>query len=125
MKKKIPFDDQEMEDIQYVYLEEFNRESWLRLGKKFCNIITKEDWEDFESQVSQLEYSFKKISKSPSLNSGPVSFWKTLQNAYPKLFKLAIAILALPHSSVPVERIFSNMKDILSPQKKSNDFRES
>ena len=37
--------------------------------------------------------------------------WESLSSLYPYISKLAKAILVLPHSSVPVERVFSQMQD--------------
>lgn len=51
----------------------------------------------------------------------PLQYWERQKYVYPHLYKLAVAYLCTPASSVPCERVFSKAGEILS--KKRNRLR--
>ena len=61
-------------------------------------------------------------SKSTSVNP-QLEYWERQKQVYPNLYKLAVAFLCTPASSVPCERVFSKAGEILS--KKRNCLKPS
>jgi len=47
----------------------------------------------------------------------PYLWWSTNKNQYPILHKLAMKYLHIPATSVPSERLFSDAKNLITPQK--------
>uniref|UniRef100_A0A8C6TE01 BED-type domain-containing protein n=1 Tax=Neogobius melanostomus TaxID=47308 RepID=A0A8C6TE01_9GOBI len=62
----------------------------------------KEDTTDIESELNRYCQD-----KCPSPQIDPMDWWKTNENKYPQLAKLASAYLCVPATSVPSERVFS------------------
>ena len=54
MKKKLPFKAPILTDLDVVFFTNFEREKWERIGKKFCNIITKSREMDFIDEMGSL-----------------------------------------------------------------------
>lgn len=85
---------------------------WRALGNTFKSIITPEKEEQFEFQLEKFYVKSAEIKATYQDYTGtPLELWIQLRSKYPHVAELAMAILTLPHSSVPVERIFSKMKD--------------
>jgi len=47
----------------------------------------------------------------------PYTWWLTNKNQYPILHKLAMKYLSIPATSVPSERLFSDAKNLITPQR--------
>lgn len=47
----------------------------------------------------------------------PLEYWERQQLIYPTLYKLAIAFLSTPASSVPCERVFSKAGEVVSKRR--------
>ncbi|XP_036066356.1 zinc finger BED domain-containing protein 1-like [Oryzias melastigma] len=47
----------------------------------------------------------------------PLEYWERQQLIYPTLYKLAIAFLSTPASSVPCERVFSKAREVVSKRR--------
>uniref|UniRef100_A0A915D5A2 HAT C-terminal dimerisation domain-containing protein n=1 Tax=Ditylenchus dipsaci TaxID=166011 RepID=A0A915D5A2_9BILA len=58
-------------------------------------------------KINVFEDELLRYSTTPSLNIDPLKFWKTNEEAYPILAKVAKEILCIPASSAPSERAFS------------------
>jgi hypothetical protein len=54
--------------------------------------------------------------KSPDSNL--IKYWIALRPKYPNLTRLAIDILTIPASSCKCERMFSELGDLLTPQRR-------
>ena len=122
MKDNLPYSHQIMKLAQVVFFEdEYNEAKWLTLRDLFPNILkTKKQRDDFATEVRKMEYTYtrlrEKIRTSISKVS-PVILWKSEAKNYPNMYLLVEALLVLPYSSVPVERVFSSMKDIKTPKR--------
>ena len=62
-----------------------------------------------------FEYLSARIEPS---NKDPLEFWKNNATKYPILAKMAADYLAIPASSVPVECVFSDAKNLVSFKRK-------
>ncbi|GBC25678.2 zinc finger BED domain-containing protein RICESLEEPER 2-like [Rhizophagus irregularis DAOM 181602=DAOM 197198] len=86
---------------------------------------------DNEFEVGSLAaYMFKKrktsftneleayLSEPPeNFNMDVLAFWKVHENKFPNLFKMARDFLAIPGTSVPVERVFSGVMDLITQRR--------
>ena len=89
-----------------------DKDKWKTLSNTFKNIITLEKEEKFEFELEKFYVKASDIrDRYQDFSGTPLELWRQLKPRYPHLSELAMAILTLPHSSVPVERIFSKMKD--------------
>lgn len=85
----------------------------MLLAKKFVNIISKEEERRFIRDLESFDVNQADIFGNPTLfKQSPLNMWKCLEDSYPTMARLAKAILVLPHSTVNVERLFSETKDI-------------
>jgi len=114
MKTKLPYQNEIMNDIQVIFLKEFDRDKRLRLQNRFNNIISSEKMRNaFINELENLQYNFDDISSAVKMRRvSPLETWKTLEEDYPTLCILARALFVLPCSTVDVERIFSSLKNI-------------
>jgi len=114
MKIQLPFNEEILKDAQVVFLKEFDKEKWLRLQSRFTNILSTDKMRAcFCNELDSLEYRFEEIqSEIKAKKKSPLESWANYEEEYPNICILAKAILTLPHSTVSVERIFSNIKDI-------------
>lgn len=114
MKNKLPYKGDIWDDIDVIFFNEFNQQKWENLKKKFVNIISTDEMKDkFTLEVGKLETKFKKIQlEKLMVNSSPVTLWMSHKNKYPTIYRLVRALLVLPSSSAPVERVFSSLKNI-------------
>ena len=113
MKKKLPFENELIEQAQVIFLEEFNKNYWLSLGSRFSNILNTDKLkENFINELDNFQFNFKKYKQIPSYTSSPIQMWKGFKKPYPTMYLLAMALMVLPYSSVCLERIFSQLRDI-------------
>jgi len=86
------------------------------LKEYFPNILQIEKQRDeFVTEVKRIEYTYERIKErlqNSMVKSSPLALWKSESAKYSNMYLLARAIFVLPYSSVPVERVFSAMKDI-------------
>lgn len=113
MKKRLPFKEQIFKDCEPIFKPvPFNKANWRKLGDTFTNIITKERLEKFKFELERFETNEEAITEGmKSFGGTPLELWQRLLTDYTCMKDLATALLMLPHSSCPVERIFSQMKD--------------
>lgn len=58
------------------------------------------------------------VSELPVLEEyDPFSWWATNRNQYPILHQIAMKYLSIPATSVPSERLFSDAKNLITPQR--------
>ena len=50
-------------------------------------------------------------------NEDPLEYWGRQKGLYPNLYKLAVAFLSTPASSVPCERVFSKAGEVVSKKR--------
>jgi len=117
MKERLPYNNQEIRDSLIVYCEEdFDFEKWLKLKDSFPNILkTKKMRDDYVNEIKKIEYGYKKMQnqlQNTMEKMTPLTVWRNHAKTYPNAFEVAKAIFVLPYSSIPVERVFSALKDI-------------
>jgi len=117
MKVNLPYSKEILSLCQSIFFEEdFNENKWLKLKDLFPNILrTKKQKDDFATEVRRMEYTYTKIKdrlRASTTKISPLTVWKNESLTYPNMYLLVKALFVLPYSSVPVERVFSNMKDI-------------
>jgi len=118
MRKKLPFNEEIMLNMSVVFFKEFNRDKWEKLGERFKNIIPTADQQNFKYEVRRLAYNFDDIGGPVVISKGnPIEVWTAREEEYPLCSKLAKALLVLPHSTCPVERTFSTMRDFRTPKR--------
>jgi len=118
MTKKLPFNEEVISNMSVVFFKEFNQEKWEKLGERFQNVITLSDQQNFKYEVRRLAYNFDEIGHPLIISKGnPIEIWTAREEEYPLCSKLAKALLVLPHSTCPVERVFSTMRDFRTPKR--------
>ena len=118
MKKRLPYNDGLSQLMRVVFLEEFKKESWEKLRIKFTNIISEEKIAPFQLELSIMRANFAKHKTDHTNSRKSILFtWSTLEEKYPNMAQLAKALLVLPSSTVPVERVFSQLKDYKNPKR--------
>ncbi|KZS20831.1 Uncharacterized protein APZ42_012376, partial [Daphnia magna] len=65
----------------------------------------------------ELECYLKEPIVSAHCFTDIINWWQGQINSYPALSKMAMDILAIPATSVPVEREFSGLSDIITPNR--------
>jgi len=139
MKEYLPFDDLVINSISTLDPAQSKKADWIQLGKRFPNLIPQDEnfsnfcteasnWAIDKEKLIELRPKFLKIIKERSYFDA-ISFYsdQALFQQYPCIFKLARALLSLPHSSCAVERCFSQMNLVknLKRNSLSNDNLES
>jgi len=120
MKERLPFQDPILKASRCVFFGSatFEIEPWQTLAKQFRNIIPLDKNSDFQGELKRMDCNYEKLMKDFLDSKNPiVERWDSLQRHYPLISDLAKSILVLPHSSAPVERIFSKMQDFVSPKR--------
>lgn len=107
MKKRLPYENQLLNDIEVVFLEYFDSNKWERLGQHFSQFI---EWEDFMNEVSMFKFNFDDIKKKVASKKVIISVWEEIKEDYVNMTKIAHAVIVLPYSSTPVEELFSEFK---------------
>jgi hypothetical protein len=120
-------------------VDDSKKTDWIQLGKRFPNIIPQDEhfsnfcteasnWTLNKEKLIEVRPKFLKTIKERSYFDA-ISFYsdEDLFQKYPFIFKLARALLSLPHSSCAVERCFSQMSLVknLKRNSLSNDNLES
>jgi hypothetical protein len=85
-----------------------------QLAIRFSNIIHTDQLTKFGHEIENLECNFMQIKKLFENNSKAnwLNIWKTYQDSYSLIYKLARAMQVLPYSTVNIERGFSVATDI-------------
>ena len=113
MKTSLPFEDELLKQTQVVFLREWKEEDWNKLARRFTNIISKQSERHFNAEMKRMAINFKGLSLEHEKSQKTIlETWNHLFKKYPEMARLAMAVLVLPSSTVSVERVFSNMKDI-------------
>jgi hypothetical protein len=121
MKVYLPFDDLVIKSISTLDPAHSKKSDWIQLGKRFPDVIPQDEnfssfcteasnWLLDKEKLIELRPKFLKTIKERSYFDA-ISFYsdEDLFQKYPFIFKLARALLSLPHSSCAVERCFSQM----------------
>jgi len=112
MQERLPFDQEIFKESRVVFFEEWDIDAWRWLAEKFHNIIGPEETTQFQNELKRMSIHFPSLKKQHETSNRTIlESWEYLSAPYPNISKLAKSILVLPHSSVPVERIFSQMQD--------------
>jgi len=118
MKRRLPFEDPLSDQIRVVFLENFDKEAWDKLREAFPNIIEPQQISSFELELKIFKANFATIKDEHKSSKATIlSTWNLLSQKYKHLSKLAKALLVLPSSTVPVERVFSQLKDVKGPKR--------
>ena len=112
MKSRLPFEAPILKDLDVVFLRNFEKSKWKNLANKFSNIIAQHQLKEFNNELERFTIRFQKryMGKMGS-NFSFLQEWRNLCNDFPLLAKLALSVAVLPHTTVPLERIFSQLKD--------------
>ena len=112
MQERLPINQQIFKESRVVFFDEWDIDAWRWLAEKFHNIIGPEETTQFQNELKRMSIHFSSLRKQhENSNRTILESWDNLSGQYPNISKLAKSILVLPHSSVPVERIFSQMQD--------------
>jgi len=112
MKRRLSFQSPILRDIDMVFLRDFDKSKWKSLANKFTNIISQDQLGEFNNEFERLRVRFERRYRDKIGSPFPfITQWRNLSCDFPLLAKLALSIAVLPHSSVPVGRIFSQLKD--------------
>ena len=91
-------------------------ESWaVTLSKNLPRVIPKED-------ISSLELEVRHFQASDPIQASTIAdHWKSIRDSgkYPKMVLLARALFSMPHANADVERLFSNLKDVVHHKRAS------
>lgn len=117
MKSRLPIELKIMKQAQVIFLKTWSSEDWRALALHFTNIIPENDLRHFNLELQRFENSFEKHAEEHKNNKSIIETWTKLSGKYKYLAKLAKALLVLPSSTVPVERIFSQMQDFKTPKR--------
>ena len=122
MQERLPFNDPVFATMRLIFINEdykFFDKEWRTLAKEFPNIIPKDAEEQFNFDLRRFGLNVGEIKKQcRGLYGSPLQMWNMLKSTYPFMGKLAMALLSVGFSSVPVERLFSKLKDF-KPGKKN------
>ena len=95
-----------------------------RLSEEGTNELTKMGnfWKKKNSKViapTKDEFQhYLNVSELPVLEEyDPFSWWATNKNQYPILHQVAMKYLSIPATSVSSERLFSDAKNLITPQR--------
>jgi hypothetical protein len=121
MSDLLPFNDALLQDISCIYPTSFDRKKYLLLAKRFQQVLKvtmsciENELTKFEENIEGMKKSYSELIKSDK-EKALVKFYLNLEKnpSFKSLPHLAGIILALPHSSAEVERLFSQLKLIKS-----------
>ena len=72
---------------------------------------------EVKTNITVIEEFKKYLNISVNLSSDPINWWKTNQNDFPRLAKLAKKYLSIPSTSVSSERIFSTAGNLITKKR--------
>lgn len=78
-----------------------------------------EDISHVENEVGTELHLYKSIRCEEDVMKDPLQYWAANESSFPRLSVLAKCYLALPATSVPVERLFSTSGEIISRKRNS------
>lgn len=118
MQRKFSHQNKIIKESRAVFFteEQFNKEDWKTLGEHFTNIISTEEQHLLLENTDRFRIHYSQI-REDAKHKSPVKVWNYLAAKYPYMAKVARAIMILPHTSVPVERVFGNLKDFKSSKR--------
>jgi hypothetical protein len=124
MGDTLPYCDTFLEDASALVPTDFEYAKWLRIGKRFERVMIgkyhnfTQEVDSYEKKLDTIKNLYLSILKKPQ-NQGVVELYQNedMKLNYPILSNLAGTVLALPHSSVEVERLFSQLKLIKSERR--------
>ena len=120
MKNKLPFNHKIIKASYDIFFHStiFNRDSWQILADQFKNIISEGENRSFQNELKRMACNHERHAKEHRESQRTIlETWSFLSNQYPSMGKLAKSIIALTHSSCPVERIFAQMEDFVTPKR--------
>ena len=81
-------------------------------------VISEEDMGSLEVEARMYQCDMRKI---PTASEQMVDVWTKVETSgkYPLLVKLVKAIFVLPHGNAEIERVFSNMSDVVTKKRSS------
>ena len=95
-----------------------------RLSDNYTDELTKmgKFWKKKNAKViAPIRDEFQHYLNVPELpvleEYNPLSWWATNKNQYPILHQVAMKYLSIPATSVPSERLFSDAKNLVTPQR--------
>lgn len=121
MKDRLPFEAPVLKASLGVFFtsEAFDRLSWRFLADQFPNIIsTEEENRLFEGELKRISTHYPRHRKEHNDSGRSIlQTWNVLSAQYPLMSRLAKSIQVLPHTSSPVERVFAQIEDIMTPKR--------
>lgn len=112
MKQRLPFRSEILSDLGSIFFKKFDQNQLKKLAQKFSNMISKDEQRSFQNELERFAINFIKIQQIKfALHLTPLEVWYQQKESFPLLYRLAKAILILPHTTVPIERMFSQLKD--------------
>ena len=98
--------------MDVVFLNSFDKNKWKNLARTFTNIINSTQVMELQNELERFSVRFDKIQRDKARTYWSfIEQWRVLAENFPLMSKLALATAVLPHTSVPVERIFSHLKE--------------
>jgi len=124
MVDTLPYGDSFLEDASCLVPTNYEYSKWLRIAKRFERILIDkyhnftQELDKYEKTQNSIRDLYSNILKKDE-NQGTVGLYmnQEMRSVYPILSHLAGTILALPHTSVEVERLFSQLKLIKSERR--------
>lgn len=75
--------------------------------------------EEQTTKIDMINKELEKYDAEPQIQGNPLDWWKSREGSMPTLAKVAKAILCVPGSSVPSERVFSKSGQLLNKRRAS------
>jgi hypothetical protein len=107
----ISFKQNEQNDASMIYENDVND-----LNTEMGNFWKKKNAKSVQVK-DEFQHYFDVIELPALEENNPYSWWLTNKNQYPVLHKLAMKYLPIPATSVPSERLFSDAKNLITPQR--------
>lgn len=112
MKQRLPLQQEVLSDLEVVFFTRFDKRKWENLARQFTNFIPESCYVSFRNELERFSVKFDKAQNDKA--NSHINFleeWNRLRDSYPLLWRLARAVAVFPYASVPVERIFSQLKE--------------
>ena len=118
MQNRLPFVDEFLDRYKSIFLmEAVNQDDWVYLFQRFRNIIPEDNETDWRLELDRFTLNDDIIEEAKGFKNNFLAMWNHFKPSYPLISKLAISLLTISHSSVPVERVFSWLKDTKNPKR--------